>query len=91
MVRGNWTDFGLWGWAFIGDSLDRGGGKVGIHDCHRCTILCHRRGGEGKGINLCGAVSHDQRCGGERGQASMTARVAQYCVTEGGEGKGIIL
>ncbi len=44
-------------------------------------------GGEEKDINLCGAISHDQRCGGEGGQASMTAKAA-ILVSQKGGGKG---
>ena len=41
-------------------------------------------GGEEKDINLCGAISHDQRCGGEGGQASMTAKAAILVSQKGG-------
>ena len=74
------------GVGFYRGSVD--GEEVGIHDCQGCAVLVPQKGGgEGKDINLCGAVSHDQRRGGERGQACMTANIAQPCVTEGG-GRG---
>ena len=75
------------GVGFYRGSVD--GEEVGIPDCQGCANLVPQKGGgEGKGINLCGAVSHDQRCGGERGQASMTAKVANLVSQKGGGGKG---
>ncbi len=75
------------GVGFYRGQLD--GGEVGIHDCHRCVISCHRKGGK---VLICVRQLAMTRGVGEKGgQICLTANVAQSCVTEGGEGKGIIL
>ncbi len=54
--------------------------------------LCHRRGGEkGKTLICVGQLAMTRGVGEKVGQICLTANVAQSCVTEGGEGKGIIL